>query len=86
MPQPAEPAQDRDALFAQRPAGAGQRRQQRAGGDRGRPLNIVVERAELVAITLQQRARVGLGEVLPLEQDAGEFLFTACTNASTKSS
>ena len=87
MPQPAEPApRIDDALIGERPAGRLHRREQRAGGDGGRALDVVVEGAEPVAVALEQAAGVGAGEVLPLEQDVRPARMTAVTNASTKSS
>ena len=65
-------AQDRDGVLAERPAGDGHRGEQGPGGHGGRALDVVVERAELVAVSLQQAIRVVLGEVLPLEQHARE--------------
>ena len=43
-------------------------RQQRAGGDGGGALDVVVEGAQPVAIALQQAVGIALGEVLPLQQ------------------
>ena len=62
-------AEDGDALLGQRHAGHADGRQQRAGRDRGRALDVVVEGAEPVAIALEQPRGVRLGEVLPLQQD-----------------
>ena len=45
------------------------RREQRAGRNRRGALDVVVEGAKPVAITLEQAGRVALGEVLPLQQD-----------------
>ena len=41
-------------------------------GDGGGPLDVVVERAEAVAVAVEQPVGVGQGEVLPLEQHAGQ--------------
>ena len=65
-------AEDRDGVVAERPAGDGHRGEQGAGGHGGRALDVVVERAELVAVALEQAVGVVLGEVLPLEQHARE--------------
>ena len=46
-------------------------RHQGAYHHRGGTLDVVVEAAQLVAVTRQQRHRVGLGEVLELQQHAG---------------
>ena len=44
-------------------------RKQRRGRHRRGPLNVVVERAQAVAIALQQARRVDAGEILPLQKD-----------------
>ena len=80
-------AEDGDALLGQRHAGDRDRRQQRAGRDRGGALDVVVERAQPVAIALEQPRGVGLGEVLPLQQHVRPALASRrVTNSSTKSS
>ena len=55
-------------LFERKPGGA-DGGQQRAGGDGGGSLNVVVEGAEPVAIAPEQDGRVDAGEVLPLQEN-----------------
>ena len=63
---------DEDHLLpGERDAGDVDRRHQGAGGDRRRPLDVVIECAQPVAIAIQQASRVGAGEILPLQQDVG---------------
>ena len=50
------------------------RGKQRSCRHRRRPLDIVVEGAEAIAIALEQPRRVVLGEVLPLQQNVGPSL------------
>ena len=59
----------RHTLLGDRHAGDVDRRQQGAGRHGGRPLDIVVEGAEPVAVALEQARRVVLGEIFPLQQD-----------------
>ena len=69
MPVPAPPApSSADPLLAQRHAGDVHGREQRAGGDRRRALDVVVEGAEPVAVAVEQPSRVVAREVLPLQQ------------------
>ena len=52
---------------------------QRAGEpDRGRPLNVVVERAVRFAVARQDGARRRRGEVLPVQDRVGEALARGC--------
>src|SRR5579859_1162722 len=64
-------AEDRDPLFLERNARRVDGRQYGRGGDGRRPLNIVVECTELVAIAFQQACCIGAGEILPLQQYVG---------------
>ena len=61
-------AQDRDALLGEADTGDVDRRQERAGRDRRRPLDVVVEGAQPVAIAVEQTRGVALGKVFPLQQ------------------
>ena len=64
-----------------------ERRGDPAHDDRGRPLNVVVEARDAVAVTVEQADRVVLLEVLPLEHRVGgNTSITDSTKASTKSS
>ena len=48
--------------------------QQGTGGDGGRALDVVVERAQAVAIALEQAPGICSREILPLQQDVGPTL------------
>ena len=45
--------------------------------DRGRALDVVVERADPIAVAVEQAGGVALGEVLPLHEHAGEAVVAA---------
>ena len=80
-------AEHRDALLGERHAGDVDGREQGAGRDRRRALNVVVEGAEPIAIALEQARRVVLGESLPTAAArAASASTTAETKASMKSS
>ena len=55
-------------MLLERPASSADRGQQRAGGDGGGSLNVVVEGAQPVTIALEQDGRIDAGEVLPLQK------------------
>ncbi len=61
-------AKHRDALLGERRAGDIDRAQQRADGDRGGALDVVVEGAKTVAIARQQPVGVADGEIFPMQQ------------------
>ncbi len=61
-------AQQRHPLLAHRHAGDVHGREQRAGGDHRRALDVVVEGAEPVAVAIEQPSRVVAREILPLQQ------------------
>ena len=61
-------AEDHDVLIRESLAGGQARRQDGRVGDGCGPLDVVIERAEPVAIAVQQPPRIGQREVLPLEQ------------------
>ena len=65
-------AEKEQALAVERLAGDAQRRVDAGERDRGGALDVVVERADAVAVLLQQAERVVVGEVLELDDDAGE--------------
>ena len=66
---PADPAPSMTTLLLrQRAAGDFRRAVQRAHGDGGGALDVVVEGQQLVAVTGQDRQRVHGGEVFPLQQ------------------
>jgi hypothetical protein len=62
-------AEHGNGLLFERKSGGADGGQQRAGGDGGGSLNVVVEGAEPVAIALQQDGRVDSGEVFPLQEN-----------------
>ena len=63
---------DDDLLISEAAAGHPQRAGERRHDHRRGALDVVVERAELVPVPLQQRRGVIAREVLPLEQHTGE--------------
>ena len=63
-------------------AGDLRRAVQRAEGDGGGALDVVVEGEQLVAVAVEDRQRVRGGEVFPLQQHVGEFFCTAATKWS----
>ena len=67
------PRQD-EALLRKLAAAAGHPRQNGAGRDRRRALDVVVETAQPVAVALEDRLGVAGGEVLPLQQHVGKAL------------
>ena len=86
MPEPAEPAEHRDAVLLEWDAGDIDGRQQGSGRDRGGALDVVVEGSQAVAIALEQPGGVVAGEILPLQQHMRLRAMTADTKASTNSS
>src|SRR5262249_55510196 len=64
-------ADDDDSLLRYGPADDLHRGEERSGGDRGGPLDVVVEGAEAVAVALEEPAGVLPREVLELEEDVG---------------
>src|ERR1700722_15267967 len=58
-----------DLLLLQWNARYVDRRDQRRGSYSCRPLNVVIERAQLVSITGQESGGIGAGKVLPLQKD-----------------
>jgi hypothetical protein len=67
-------AEEQDALVGQLLALHAAGAEQRRDDDGGRALDVVVERAQPVAIAAEQRERVLGGEVLPLQQHFGPAL------------
>ena len=65
-------AEDHHALPRQRDAGLLRAGEERRDRHRGRPLDVVVERRQDVAIALEVRERRALLEILPLEEGLGE--------------
>src|SRR6267378_6559131 len=55
-----------NVLIAKPTARHADRGEDRANGNRGRALNVVVESNELIPGAIQDGARVGVGEVFPL--------------------
>ena len=75
MPEPADPAPTMTILWStDRAVGLAQPGQHGGQGDRGRALDVVVERAQPVAVAIEQQVGVVLGEVLPLQQHVREDL------------
>src|ERR1700753_599991 len=58
-----------DLLLLQWNARYVDRGDQRRGSNSCRPLNVVIERAQLVSITCQESGGIGSGEVFPLQKD-----------------
>src|ERR1700733_3000246 len=58
-----------DLLLLQGNARYVDRRDQRRSSYSCRPLNVVIERAQLVSITCQESGGIGAGKVLPLQKD-----------------
>ena len=80
-------AEEHDPLRANVAAGDAQRREQARQRDRGRALDVVVEHADAVAVLREQPERVLVGEVLELDQHAGQELAAPpSTNSSTSAS
>ena len=67
-------AEEQQRLLAELAAGHAQRREQAGERDRRRALDVVVERRNLVAVFVQQAERRVIGEILELDQHAGEDL------------
>ena len=65
---------DDDLLITDRAVGLAQSRQHGGHGHRGRALDVVVERAQVVAIAIEQEMGVVFGEVLPLQHHVREDL------------
>ncbi len=65
---------DDDLLITDRAVGLAQPGQHRGHGHRGRALDVVVERAQVVAVAIEQEMGVVLGEVLPLQHHVREDL------------
>src|SRR5439155_25879690 len=65
-------AQNHHLLIPQSPAGSAYRGKNRSRRDRRGALNVVVEGNQLVAIAVQDRSRVRLGEVFPLQKRSEE--------------
>jgi hypothetical protein len=65
-------AQEQEPLILQGAARHAERREQARQRHRGRALDVVVEGGDLVLIFPQQAERVLVGEVLELDDDAGE--------------
>ncbi len=67
-------AHEQDLLVGELAAGDAQRRDDARERHRRGALDVVVERADALAVPLQQPERVVVGEVLELHDDAGEDL------------
>ncbi len=67
-------AEEYDLLVAESLAGDADGAQDRAQRDGRRPLDVVVERQQLVAIAVEDRSRMRRREVLPLQADVGQLL------------
>ena len=65
---------DDDLLITDRAAGLAQPGQHGGHGDGGRALDVVVERAQVVAVAIEQEVGVVFGEVLPLQHHVREDL------------
>ena len=87
MPVAASPApRNRNVCSDELAAGDAQRREQPGERDRRGALDVVVEGRNLLAVFVQQAERLVIGEILELDQHAGESGARGVTNSSTNSS